>query len=73
MYFTSNDGSPNTFVNQTTLDTLELQKDKVTDYILSWKSKEVCNSKLKSLFTAFLHIIKLSEYRMEIKFNKDLV
>ena len=37
MYFTSNDGSQNTFVNQTTLDTPELKKDKGTDYVLSWK------------------------------------
>ena len=31
MYFTSNDGSQITFVNQPTLDTLELNKDKDTD------------------------------------------
>ena len=37
MYFTSNDGSQNTFVNQKTLDTPELEKDKGTDYVLSWK------------------------------------
>ena len=38
MYFTSNDGSQNTFVYQSILDTLELKKDKGTDYSLSWKS-----------------------------------
>ena len=38
MYFTTNDGSPNTFVYQPTLDTLELTKDKGTYYVLSWKS-----------------------------------
>ena len=38
MYFTSNDGSQNTFVYQSILDTLELIKDKGTDYNLSWKS-----------------------------------
>ena len=38
IYFTSNDESQNTFVYQPTLDTLELKKDKGTDYILSWKS-----------------------------------
>ena len=49
---------------QPTLDTLELKKDKGTDYILSWKSNGVYNSKLKPLYTAFLHTIKLSGYKM---------
>ena len=71
MYFTSNDGSQNTLVYQPTLYTLELGKDKSTDYVLSWKSKGVYNSKLKSLYTAFLHSKTLSEYRMGIKFDKD--
>ena len=35
IYFTSNDGSQNTFVYQPTLDTLGLKKDKGTDYVLS--------------------------------------
>ena len=71
IYFTSNDGSQNTFVYQPTLDTLELKKDKGTDYVLSWKSNGVYNSKLKPLYTAFLHSIKLSGYKMGIKFDKD--
>ena len=71
MYFASNDGSQNTFVYQPTLDTLELKKDKGTDYVLSWKSNGVYNSKLKPLYTAFLHSIKLSGYKMGIKFDKD--
>ena len=41
MYFASNDGSQNTFVYQPTLDTLELKKDKGTDYVLTWKSNGV--------------------------------
>ena len=36
-----------TFVYQPTLNALELRKDKGTDYVLSWKSKGVYNSKLK--------------------------
>ena len=60
MCFTSKDGSENIFVYQPTLDPLELKKDKGNDYILSWKSKGVYNSKLKSLYTAFLHSIKHS-------------
>ena len=57
IYFASTDGSQNTFVYQPTLDTSELKKDKGTDYVLSWKSKGVFNSKLKPLYTAFLHNI----------------
>ena len=63
IYFTSNDGFQNPFVYQPTLDTLELNKDKGTDYILSWKSKGVYTSKLKPLYTAFLHSIKRSRYK----------
>ena len=44
MYFTSNDGSQNTFVYQPTLDMSELKKDKGIDYVLSWKSDGVYNS-----------------------------
>ena len=39
IYFTSNDGSQNTFVYQPTLDRLEIKKCKFTDYVFSWKSK----------------------------------
>ena len=46
-----------------------MKKDKVTDYVLSWKSKGVLNFKL--IYTAFLHSIKLSEYKIGIKFAKD--
>ena len=70
MYFTS-DGSQNTFVYQPILDTFELKKDKGTDYVLCQKSNGVFNSKLKPLYTAFLDSIKLSEYRIGIKFDKD--
>ena len=73
IYFTSNDGSQNTFVQQPTLDTLELEKDNSIDYVLSWKSSGIYNSKLKPLYTAFLHLIKLFGYRMIIKFDKDLL
>ena len=59
------------FVYQPTLDSLELKKDKGTDYVLSWRTKGVFDSKLKRLYTAFLHSIKLSEHRIGIKFDKD--
>ena len=53
IYFTSHDGSQNTFVYQPTLDTLQLKKYKSIGYVLSWKSNGVYNSKLKPLYTAF--------------------
>ena len=60
------------FVYQTTLDVLELKNDKGTDHVLSWKSKAVFSFKLKPLYPASLHsIIKLSEYKIGIKFDKD--
>ena len=62
IYFTSNDGTQNTFVYQPTLDTLKSKKDQGTDYVLSWKSNGVYNSKIKPLYIAFLSSIKLSGY-----------
>ena len=53
--FTSNDEFQNNFVYQPILDSLELRKDKGTEYIVSRKSKRLYNSKLKLLYTAFLH------------------
>ena len=68
MYFTSNNGSQNTFIYQ---PTIELKKSKDTDYVLSWKLKRVYTSKLEQSYIAFLHNIKPSEKRMRIKFDKD--
>ena len=62
IYFTSNDWSQNMS---------ELKKEKQTDYVLSWKSNGVYNSKIKPLYTAFLHTRKPSGYKMEIQFDKD--
>ena len=59
------------FVYQPTLDASELKKDKSTNYVLSLKSRGIFNSKLKSLYTAFLRSKKLFEYRTGIKFDKD--
>ena len=50
---------------------LELKKNEVTDYFLSWKSNGKYNPKLKPLYTTFLHSIKRFVYKMEIKFDKD--
>ena len=71
IYFTSNDGSRNMFVYKLTLDMLELRKGKGTDYFFSWKSNGVYNSKLKPLYTVFLHSIKLSGYKMGIECDGD--
>ena len=71
MYFTSNEGSQNMFVYQTTLDTLKLKKEKGNDYVLSRKSKAMYTSKLKPLYTAFIHSIKISRYRKVTNFDKD--
>ena len=51
--------------------TLELKKDKATDYVLSWKSNGLYASKFEALYSAFLHSIKLSEFKMGIKFDKS--
>ena len=48
-----------------------MKKEKGSDYILSWKSNGVYNSQLKPLYTAFLHTIKFSEYRIALKFDKE--
>ena len=59
------------FFYQPLLNTLELKKDKATNYVLSWKSKVVYASKLKHLCTAFLYSIKFSGCKLKIKFDKD--
>ena len=59
------------FVYQLTLDALEFKKNKYTDYLLSRKSNGVYNSKLKPLYTDFLHSIKVSGYKMGTQVGKD--
>ena len=59
------------FVYQATLHRLKLKKEKGTDYAFCCKSKRVFNSNLKPLYTAFLHSINLSGYKMGIRFDKD--
>ena len=71
IYFASNDGYQNTFVYQPTLHTLELKKGKGIDFVLRWKSNGLDNSKHKPLYTTFVHGIKISRYKMGIKFDKD--
>ena len=67
------EGFQSIFVYQPAFNVLELKKDQDTDYILSWKSNGVYTSKLKQLHTAFLQSIKLSGYKVRIKFNKNKI
>ena len=57
IYFTSSDGSQSTFVYQPAL--------------FIRRSKGVYSSNLKPSYTAFLNSIKLSGYKMGMKFDKD--
>ena len=59
------------FVHQHSIYLLELKRGKGTNYDLSWKSKGLYTLKLNSLYTAFLHSIKHSEFWMGVKFDKD--
>ena len=69
MYFTSNDGSENMFVYQPTFNMLELRKDKITEYVIGWKSKGVHNSKCIALRGAFLPNIKHFSKKIGKQFN----
>ena len=57
------DGFQNMFFHQPTPDTLELKKDKVVDYVLSWNPRGVFTSKLEPLYIAFLNSMNLFGYK----------
>ena len=61
------------FIYQSTFSTLELKEYRITKYVISWKSKGVFISTLAPLYTAFLHNIKLSAYRIRTQFNKSVL
>ena len=63
--------SQGAFACQPTLNAPKLKKVKGIDYVLSWKSNGLFNSELEPLYTAFVHSIKHSRYRIGIKFKKD--
>ena len=71
--FFGDDGFQNMFVYQLTFSTLELTDDKGNDYVIGWKSKGVYSSKLTPLYTAFLHNMKRSGYRIRIQLNNSVV
>ena len=58
------------FINHN--DTLELKKDKGIRYAFSWKSKGVYTFKLKPLYTALFHSIKISGYNFYIGYDLDV-
>ena len=51
-------GSQNMFIYQSTLNKFELKEHKGTGYVVTWKLKGIYTSKLKPLFSSFLHCIK---------------
>ena len=57
-------------VYEPTLDVLGLKKTRALIIFLVGNQRRY-TSKLKPLYTDFLHSIKLSEYRIGIKFDKD--
>ena len=50
---------------------LELKTDKGTEYIIGWKSKGVCNSKLIALHGALLPRVKYFRNEIGIQFNNS--
>ena len=62
------------FLYQPTFNTLELQKDKGTDYVIDWKSQVLFESKLLPLTRAFLTNMKYTGYKIGTEFtNTPLV
>ena len=71
MYLTGDDGLQNMFVYQPAFSKLQMKKDKGINDFLIRKSKRLYRSILSPRNPAFLHNIKLSGYRIGIKFEKD--
>ena len=69
IYFTIVDGSQNMFFYQPTFNVLELKNDEGTEYIISWKSKGIYDSKLMVLIGALLPNVKYFKNKIEIQFN----
>ena len=67
--FFGDDGSPNTFVYQPKRDKLELKKTKAL-IMFFVGNQGIFTSKLKPIYTAFLHSKKFSGYKVGVKFDK---
>ena len=57
------------FVYQPIINVLKLKNDKRTEYIISWKSKGIYNSKLIGLHGTFLPNVKYFRNKIGIQFN----
>ena len=57
------------FLYQPTFNVLEFKNSKSTEYIISWKSKGMFNSKLITLYGAFLPHRKYFKNKIGIQFN----
>ena len=57
------------FFYQPTFTVLELKVDKGTEYVISWKSKDLNRFKVLSLHGAFLPSIKYFVHKIVIQFN----
>ena len=49
---------------------MKLQKDKGTNYVINWKSKELYSVTLSPQYSHFLHRLKFSGYKIGIKLDK---
>ena len=49
---------------------MKLQKDKGTNYVINWKSKELYSVTLSPQYSHFLHRRKFSGYKIGIKLDK---
>ena len=69
--FVGVDGFQKMFVYQSTFNMVELKKDKGTDYIISWKSEGLFESKLFPLHGTFLPNTKYFGYKIGMRFNNN--
>ena len=57
------------FVYQIKFNILKLKNNKSTECIINWKSKGICNFKLKALHGAFLPKVKHFRKKIGMQFN----
>ena len=67
MYFTGDDEFQNMFVYQPTFNTIKC-KNTSTEYVITWKSKRVYNSKLTAINNDFAPNIKYKK-KVGLQFN----
>ena len=67
------DGFRNNIVYQPTFNTLDLNKDKGTNYVIDWTPKCLFESKLLPFMMLFLPHIKCFEYAIGIQFSNTFL